>query len=148
MRKRALLVVAIVIALAVSFWPKTVTQPQVTAPVAHPGTSMGPARTRPDPTGTLPGFLPREARDLIATIQHGGPFRHRQDGRVFGNRESLLPRKQPGYYREYTVDTPGVDHRGARRIVTGGDPPRFWYYTDDHYDSFRTFEAPARERPR
>lgn len=59
---------------------------------------------------------------------------------MFFNREGLLPAKPRGYYREFTVDTPGLSHRGARRIVTGGDPPEVWYYTDDHYASFRRFE--------
>lgn len=95
------------------------------------------------PTATLPGFLPREARLTIALIQRNGPFPHRQDGSVFGNREGHLPRQPRGWYREYTVDTPGLDHRGARRIVTGGQPPREWFYTDDHYDSFRRFEVPG-----
>jgi ribonuclease T1 len=93
------------------------------------------AAARPD----LPAFLPPEARSTIALIQRGGPFPHRQDGGVFGNREGHLPRQPRGWYREYTVDTPGLSHRGARRIVTGGQPPRDWYYTDDHYDSFRAF---------
>jgi ribonuclease T1 len=84
-----------------------------------------------------------EAHATIALIQRGGPYPHRQDGSVFGNREQRLPQRPRGYYREYTVDTPGLQHRGARRIVTGGDPPEAWYYTDDHYDSFRSFEVPA-----
>lgn len=58
---------------------------------------------------------------------------------MFGNFEGLLPEHERGYYREYTVPTPGLKHRGARRIVTGGtpldDPPEM-YYTDDHYESF------------
>ncbi|MGB3392596.1 MAG: ribonuclease [Stenotrophomonas sp.] len=91
----------------------------------------------------LPSFLPREARDTIALIQRGGPFPHRQDGSVFGNREQRLPQRPRGYYREYTVETPGLRHRGARRIVTGGDPPDAWYYSDDHYESFRSFQVPA-----
>ncbi len=93
---------------------------------------------------SLPAFLPPEARATINLIQRGGPFPYRQDGSVFGNREQRLPQRPRGYYREYTVDTPGLQHRGARRIVTGGDPPEAWYYTDDHYDSFRSFHAPAR----
>jgi guanyl-specific ribonuclease Sa len=87
----------------------------------------------------LPAFLPPEARATIALVQRDGPFPYRQDGGAFGNREGHLPRKPRGWYREYTVQTPGLRHRGARRIVTGGDPPREWYYTDDHYDSFRSF---------
>ncbi len=88
----------------------------------------------------LPAFLPPEARTTLDLIQRGGPFPHRQDGAVFQNREGRLPRQARGYYHEYTVDTPGLDHRGTRRIVTGGTPPSEYYYTDDHYDSFRRFE--------
>ena len=96
----------------------------------------------------LPGFLPAEARQTIALIQRGGPYPHRQDGTTFGNREQRLPQRPRGYYREYTVDTPGASNRGTRRIITGGDPPQAWYYTDDHYDSFRSFTVPAPgERP-
>ncbi|KAF1015701.1 MAG: Guanyl-specific ribonuclease Sa [Stenotrophomonas maltophilia] len=91
----------------------------------------------------LPPFLPAEARATIALIQRGGPYPHRQDGSVFGNREQRLPERPRGNYREYTVDTPGASTRGTRRIVTGGDPPTAWYYTDDHYDSFRSFTVPA-----
>ncbi|WP_369040139.1 ribonuclease domain-containing protein [Stenotrophomonas maltophilia] len=98
--------------------------------------------------GALPAFLPAEARQTIALIQRGGPFPHRQDGSTFGNREQQLPERPRGYYREYTVDTPGARNRGARRIVTGGNPPDAWYYTDDHYESFRSFTVPASgERP-
>ena len=91
----------------------------------------------------LPAFLPPEARETIGLIQRGGPYPHRQDGGIFGNREGRLPPQSRGWYREYTVATPGLGHRGARRIVTGGDPPREWYYTDDHYDSFRRFDVPG-----
>ncbi|PJK14972.1 ribonuclease [Lysobacteraceae bacterium NML07-0707] len=83
--------------------------------------------------------LPDEAWQTIALIQRGGPYPHRQDGTVFGNRERRLPSKPRGYYREYTVATPGLGHRGQRRIVTGGQPPDVWYYSDDHYQSFRKF---------
>lgn len=84
--------------------------------------------------------LPAEARFTLDLIRRGGPFPHDQDGTVFGNRERLLPRAPRGYYTEYTVRTPGVRHRGARRIVVGGDPrssdAELWY-TEDHYQSFR-----------
>jgi len=89
----------------------------------------------------LPAFLPIEAHDTLALIARGGPFPHRQDGSVFGNREGHLPARPRGYYHEYTVDTPGLDHRGARRIITGGQPPEMYYYTDDHYNSFRSFQV-------
>jgi ribonuclease T1 len=86
--------------------------------------------------------LPPEAAATLQLIERGGPFPHRQDGTVFQNRERLLPQKPQGYYREYTVPTPGARDRGARRIVTGGDPPEVFYYTDDHYRSFRVIEGP------
>ena len=79
--------------------------------------------------------LPPEARHTIGLIRAGGPFRYPRDGVVFGNRERLLPQRERGYYREYTVPTPGISHRGARRIITGGGGEL--YYTDDHYRSFR-----------
>ena len=112
--------------------------PAVAGPDGEPRDSAPPRPELRDTTG-LPAFLPPEARETIALVQRDGPFPHRQDGGVFGNREGRLPRKPRGWYREYTVETPGLRHRGARRIVTGGDPPREWYYTDDHYDSFRGF---------
>jgi len=79
--------------------------------------------------------LPREARQTLALIRKGGPYPYAKDGTIFGNREARLPRQKRGYYREYTVRTPGERTRGARRIVAGraGD---FWY-TDDHYATFR-----------
>ena len=79
--------------------------------------------------------LPQEARETVVLIQQGGPFPYRKDGVTFGNRERLLPQAQRGYYREYTVPTPGARDRGARRIVAGGNGE--FYYTDDHYRSFR-----------
>ena len=103
------------------------------------------ADSRPVPTVAAPpragdDVLPPEAHATLALIDRGGPFPHRQDGSPFHNRERLLPNRPRGHYREYTVQTPGLDHRGARRIVTGGDPPAEWYYTADHYRSFRAFE--------
>lgn len=79
--------------------------------------------------------LPKEARAALALIRKGGPFPYARDGAVFGNREGLLPRQKRGYYREYTVKTPGVRNRGARRIVAGGGGE--FFYTDDHYKHFR-----------
>jgi ribonuclease T1 len=77
----------------------------------------------------------------LSLIKRGGPFPYSRDGIVFENRERLLPARPSGYYREYTVPTPGLSHRGARRIVTGGNPPEVFYYTDDHYRSFRLIEG-------
>ena len=90
--------------------------------------------------------LPAEAIETLALIQRGGPFPYRKDGTTFQNRERLLPARPRGYYREYTVPTPGARDRGARRIVSGGDPPEVFYYTADHYRSFREI-APLRSLP-
>ena len=86
--------------------------------------------------------LPPEAQRTLALIRQGGPFPYAQDGTVFGNRERMLPRRGRGWYREYTVPTPGARDRGARRIVAGGEPraPRELYYTDDHYRSFKRID--------
>lgn len=78
--------------------------------------------------------LPTEAWDTIALIETDGPFPYQKDGSVFQNREGLLPDHDMGWYREYTVDTPGSSDRGARRIVGGSDGVLYW--TADHYDSF------------
>ena len=79
--------------------------------------------------------LPPEARQTLQLIRQGGPFPYSRDGTVFGNYEKRLPKKQRGYYHEYTVKTPGARDRGARRIVCG--QPAECYYTDDHYRSFK-----------
>lgn len=84
--------------------------------------------------------LPDEAAETVETIQAGGPYPHPDnDNQRFGNYEGVLPDQASGYYREYTVETPGINHRGERRIVTGGGSetdPEHWYYTSDHYESF------------
>jgi ribonuclease T1 len=84
--------------------------------------------------------LPGEARETISLIRKGGPFPFPRDGVVFGNFEEKLPLKARGYYREYTVKTPGAKDRGARRIVAGSGGEL--YYTDDHYNSFRRIKEP------
>lgn len=84
--------------------------------------------------------LPTQARATEQLIRAGGPFPYEKDGSVFRNRERLLPARERGHYREYTVPTPGSRDRGARRIVCGGQPPtqpEVCYYTADHYASFR-----------
>lgn len=87
--------------------------------------------------------LPPEARQTLESIKRGGPFAYAKDGSVFGNFEKRLPLRPRGYYREYTVQTPGVSHRGKRRIVAGAGPQgdvrnsAEYYYTADHYESFR-----------
>ena len=79
--------------------------------------------------------LPREAKATIALIKKGGPYPYAKDGAIFGNREGLLPKQKRGYYREYTVKTPGERTRGARRIVVGSAGEM--YFTEDHYNHFR-----------
>jgi ribonuclease T1 len=79
--------------------------------------------------------LPAEAQHTLRLIRRGGPFPFDRDGIVFGNFERRLPLRERGYYREYTVVTPGLRHRGARRIVAGREGEA--YYTDDHYRTFR-----------
>lgn len=83
--------------------------------------------------------LPREARATLQLIASRGPFPYNRDGVVFGNRERALPDRPRGYYHEYTVRSPGVRSRGARRIVCGGEPgsTRDCYYSDDHYQTFK-----------
>jgi ribonuclease T1 len=100
------------------------------------------ARTAPSAAFPVVAYnrLPLEAQQTIGLIQKGGPFPYPQkDGTVFGNFERRLPRAARGYYREYTVPTPGVRHRGARRIITGS--PQEYYYTGDHYKSFALVQS-------
>ncbi|TQM43356.1 ribonuclease domain-containing protein [Pseudonocardia cypriaca] len=109
---------------------------------AQPATSL-PASAAAAAVPACTKDLPPEAREVVEDVEAGGPYEYpRNDGVTFGNREGLLPDEAPGYYREFTVRTPGASNRGARRIVTGGPDerdPEHWYYTDDHYESFCEF---------
>lgn len=115
-------------------------------PTAAPETT--PAGTSRASTGTPPrsgsddglgsvrlADLPLQARQTVALIDAGGPFPYAKDGATFNNFEGVLPSRPRGYYREYTVRTPGERDRGARRIVTG-DRDRELFYTADHYETF------------
>lgn len=99
------------------------------------------ARRQALPEFTIPvSQLPAEGQAVHRSIHAGGPFPHPKDGSVFGNRERLLPASPRGFYREYTVSTPGSRDRGARRIVCGGARPKApdaCFYTADHYNSFQ-----------
>ncbi|MHC6595029.1 guanyl-specific ribonuclease [Arthrobacter sp. C152] len=102
------------------------------------GKSTTPAsRPAANPSG-LPEIreseLPAEGRKVLALIRAGGPFAYSQDDQAFGNFERVLPQRTRGYYREYTVPTPGEPDRGARRIVAGEGGEK--YYTADHYETF------------
>jgi ribonuclease T1 len=138
--KKLRIIVAVLLLLGVWYWQEAGEQR-----VESPATRESPASSRSEPRApsatSLPSFLPNEARRTLAAIAQGGPYPYRQDGGVFQNRERRLPSRERGYYREYTVDTPGSPDRGARRIITGGDPPVDYWYTDDHYRSFRAFQV-------
>jgi guanyl-specific ribonuclease Sa len=95
---------------------------------------------RREPAPLAAATLPPEARDTLALIRQGGPYPYRRDGVTFQNREGRLPDAPNGFYREYTVTTPGSRDRGARRIISGGRPATVFYYTDDHYRSFRRIQ--------
>jgi ribonuclease T1 len=84
--------------------------------------------------------LPPQGRQTLELIRAGGPFPYARDGAVFGNREGHLPGRPRGYYLEYTVRTPGARDRGPRRIVAGKGGE--YYYTDDHYRTFRRIVEP------
>ena len=110
------------------------------------GVQPGPAHAR-DTTGVTTQIaraqLPKEGMQTLAAIEKSGPFAYPKDGVTFGNRERALPTKARGFYREYTVKTPGERTRGARRIVCGGNQEKAaahssepCYYSDDHYRSF------------
>lgn len=115
--------------------PTKASSPATRAPATRrPITPARPAQINGFDTIAL-SELPSQALDTLDLIREGGPFPYRQDGAIFQNRERLLPLKPKGYYHEYTVETPGSDDRGARRIITGNDGEL--YYTDDHYDSFK-----------
>ncbi len=107
-----------------------------TSPMATATAGATPAVANPS---SLPAInasqLPKEARQTLALIAKGGPYPYDRDGVNFGNFEGLLPKKSGGFYKEYTVPTPGESDRGARRIIVGKDSAK--YYTPDHYESFK-----------
>ncbi len=111
------------------------------ATLASPGLVHARTAFATDDSATISvAELPRQGRETYQLILQGGPFPYDKDGSVFGNRERSLPARQRGFYREYTVKTPGSRDRGARRIVCGGQrttAPDACYYTADHYASFR-----------
>lgn len=115
------------------------------SPATAPASPVQPSPRPPNtihPSSVRVSQLPPEGQRVYRLIDHGGPFRYAKDGSTFGNREGRLPRQSRGYYREYTVRTPGESDRGrgARRIICGGQPATSvtdCYYTADHYASFR-----------
>ena len=107
-----------------------------------PATSISQTASKTSSSGVEAITGDAQIDQTLALIKQGGPFSYpNKDGTTFYNREGKLPAQSQGYYREYTVPTPGVSHRGARRIVTGGHPPTIYYLTVDHYDSFRQLQV-------
>ncbi|HYK02683.1 MAG TPA: ribonuclease domain-containing protein [Thermoanaerobaculia bacterium] len=145
MRRRTtnpLILIATVIALAIgAWWTNEDRAVQSPAPASRPAPVEPDAAPKPsaEPEDRLAQLVPDsvERAELVKTldlIERGGPFPHKQDGSVFGNRERQLPQQPRGYYHEYTVRTPGAPNRGARRVVRGDGGEL--YYTRDHYRTF------------
>lgn len=139
MRRMRWLMLAFLAAMALMAYVRPSPDVRATPPVTRTAPAPSPAPTVESPDADA--ALPPEADATLALIAAGGPYPFARDGVVFGNYEHRLPHRERGWYREYTVPTPGVEHRGARRIVTGGDPPAEYWYTDDHYESFRKIEG-------
>lgn len=141
------LVIAVVVLVVAMVGGGSLTAPRTAPPSAAPtagqsttpapGTaSTSPAVANPSGLPTISASqLPKEARQTLALIAKGGPYPYDRDGVNFGNFEGLLPKKSGGFYKEYTVPTPGESDRGARRIIVGKDSAK--YYTPDHYESFK-----------
>lgn len=151
--RRSWVGLAVAVLAAVLLWwgqgdgssPTTAEQPtssesesETSTPSTSPTASDGADSGGIDPGSGLPLValedLPPEASETVDLIDAGGPYPYEEDDGVFGNFEQLLPDRERGYYREYTVETPGLDHRGARRIVAGSAGELYW--TSDHYQSF------------
>ena len=163
-------VLVLVLALGQGGWTGDEEPSEATNPAARPTattpepTSDGPTSDEPtqeetpagaaegEPVGTdtrdwddidacADGILPAELDPVVDDIEAGGPYDYGKDGSTFQNREGYLPDESFDYYQEFTVETPGLGHRGAKRVVTGGGEvdPEVWYYTEDHYASFCEF---------
>lgn len=141
------LVVVLVVGTLVLLWGLARPDADVAAPppVMPSSTASTPAisNVAPTPESGLPRVaesdLPAEAAATLRLVRLGGPFPFDEDDEVFGNREGLLPARPRGYYREFTVETPGGGDRGPRRLVEGRDGDLYW--TADHYASFRQVEV-------
>ncbi|XAS73111.1 ribonuclease domain-containing protein [Micrococcaceae bacterium Sec5.1] len=137
----AALVIAVVALVVAMVGGGPLTAPQgafsTQTTTAEPGSvSTPPSVANPSALPTINASqLPKEGQQTLALIAKGGPYPYREDDGNFGNFEGLLPKKSSGFYKEYTVETPGASNRGARRIIVGKDTAK--YYTADHYDSFK-----------
>ncbi|RKT77546.1 guanyl-specific ribonuclease Sa [Terracoccus luteus] len=138
-RNRPALLAVLAVAVLVLAWLVVRSAGGSGPDAGQPDARPGAVASSTDPASGLPWIaesaLPAQARQTLALIRAGGPYPYpRNDDKTFGNRERLLPREPSGYYREYTVITPGEGDRGARRIITGREGEKYW--TADHYDSF------------
>lgn len=125
-RRPLLALIALVVALAVGYGVRAL-QSHDPAPRSTSATVNAPA--------TPLAALPPQVGQTLRLVDRGGPFPYPgNDGAVFHNAEHRLPRQPDGYYREYTVPTPGSEDRGARRLIIGRNGEV--YYTGDHYESF------------
>jgi ribonuclease T1 len=131
---RAAIAVVVAVLLGLTAGLAGCAAPSIDAPARGTQTSAASAGHSGLPVVAV-ADLPAEARRTLALIDSGGAFPYARDGAVFANRERLLPQRARGYYREYTVPTPGEQDRGARRVIAGAGGERF--YTGDHYRSFR-----------
>jgi ribonuclease T1 len=136
------LTILVIAAFAAGQWWSQRQLAEQRSPDGTAGVAAAVTAAEPRTDGTQRASLPREATATLRAIEQGGPFPYNRDGVVFQNREHRLPERPRGYYHEYTVETPGSTDRGARRIIAGGNPPEAYYYTDDHYRSFRPVEPP------
>ncbi|HEX9773085.1 MAG TPA: ribonuclease domain-containing protein, partial [Steroidobacteraceae bacterium] len=123
--------IAVALLFAILAWQLWSRQPGMDVPSPDGSASGQPGATATVPAAPAryPAFLPPEAISTLEAIERGGPFPYDRDGSVFQNRERRLPEQPRGYYHEYTVETPGSPDRGARRIVSGGEPPEVYFYT-------------------
>ncbi|MFZ2503594.1 MAG: ribonuclease domain-containing protein [Nocardioides sp.] len=144
---RAAMAALAALLLVVGWYWWTHTGPPAAVMEEGPGSGISVNRPKAEQTDPVSGLilvdrstLPPEAIDTLALIKAGGPFPYDEDDGTFKNLEGLLPDRDRGYYREYTVETPGSSTRGARRIVVGGGGEYYW--TEDHYQSFERIENP------
>ena len=127
-RRPLLALIALVLALAVGYAIKAA---QSNSPSPRHSATSSAKTSELAPLSSLP----KQVAQTLALIERDGPFPYpRNDDVVFHNNEHVLPSEPDGYYREYTVPTPGSADRGARRLIAGKNGE--FYYTANHYQSF------------
>lgn len=81
-----------------------------------------------------------EIRRTLSAMRRGPPYPFHADDGTWENREHRLPEHPMGWWREFTVVTPGEHDRSTRRIVAGKDGAL--YFTRDHYHTFVRLDVP------